>query len=967
MRIDKHDAKNLLNIFSGSAVQVEVQTGALIYNSDEEKRAAIFLVSGEIRIIDRFRTFGNQTLTKISAPAVLGFSNALEVPFLEEARAITDCSFLRLNLDDCGPANNYLKSIATTNISPCEWPFILKVFNRINLDAQIPKTLAECEQFHKLLKINEEEKKAQSNSPRKFIYLDAPSNGFEYGDLISQNSVELFFNESQFPRLLKIGISSPENTEYFLEPKEASSSNTFLSVKNIPLSSDLVKKDPPITDKSCYGFKYIPAKSRVESFESIFTTLCSYYNLPTRRDTIAKAAQLLDHDDIPWDKRLLPILENFGLSIRQIRVNIDSPLRVPTPSLWTDKNGYCNLIVYTEARHLTVINPISGIEIWSREDASLKFNSYPLITSIDIGLHTPQKRFGIHWLFPYIARYKIQLVEVFAASFLTQLFALATPLLFQQIIDRVISKGAGEALAPLVVLMLILVFLEITFSTLRTFQFVEVSNRIDIAIGSSIVSRMLRINTRFFDKRPVGELSSRLNELENIRRFLTGTALTVVLDAIFSLLYFAVMFFYSPLLTLVIICTLPPLLLVTLGITPVTQRLIRARAEATSRTQSLLVEILSGIQTIKLQNAELTARRKWEDRHLNSINKGFKAILANTSSSNALQLINKISSIIIIGLGASLVLKNQLTLGELIAFRIISGYVTQPMMRLASTWQSFQEMSLSLERVGDVVNQSLETAENEDGNISMPDVKGNICFDSVSFSYSSTTVPVLSSINLSISQGEFVGFVGQSGCGKSTLLKMVPRLYRPTAGRIMIDSLDISKVELYSLRSQLGFVPQDCMLFEGTIFSNISLNDPQISSERVIRVAKLACAHDFIMSLPYGYNTPVGEKGAGLSGGQRQRIALARMLLEEPSLVILDEATSALDVDTERQVVANLREHFKNTTLLMITHRLSTLIDADKIAVLHSGRIDAIGNHADLIKQKGRYYALYQSQFGEPS
>ena len=197
------------------------------------------------------------------------------------------------------------------------------------------------------------------------------------------------------------------------------------------------------------------------------------------------------------------------------------------------------------------------------------------------------------------------------------------------------------------------------------------SNRIDIGIGSAIVSRMLRINTRFFDKRPVGELSSRLNELETIRRFLTGTALTVVLDAIFSLLYFAVMFFYSPLLTLVIICTLPPLLLVTLGITPITQRLIRARAEATSRTQSLLVEILSGIQTIKLQNAELTARKKWEDRHLNSINQGFKAILANTSSSNALQLINKISSILIIGLGASLVLQNKLTLGELLHFALL--------------------------------------------------------------------------------------------------------------------------------------------------------------------------------------------------------------------------------------------------------------------------------------------------------
>ena len=330
----------------------------------------------------------------------------------------------------------------------------------------------------------------------------------------------------------------------------------------------------------------------------------------------------------------------------------------------------------------------------------------------------------------------MQLIEVFSASFLNQLFALATPLLFQQIIDRVISKGAFDALGPLVILMLIFVALETIFSSLRTFQFVEVSNRIDIGVGSAIVSRLLRLNARFFDRRPVGELASRLGELENIRRFLTGTALTVVLDAFFALLYFAVMFFYSPLLTMVILLTLPLLFGVTLGVTPITQRLIRARAEAASRTQSLLVEILGGIQTVKLQNAELTARRQWEDRHLNSINQGFKAVLANTTSSNALQLINKISSILVIGIGAWLVLRNELTLGQLIAFRIISSYVTQPVLRLASSWQSFQELFLSLERVGDVVNQPLEIGEAEEANVVMPTLVGKISASELSSSYS---------------------------------------------------------------------------------------------------------------------------------------------------------------------------------------------------------------------------------------
>ncbi len=476
---------------------------------------------------------------------------------------------------------------------------------------------------------------------------------------------------------------------------------------------------------------------------------------------------------------------------------------------------------------------------------------------------------------------------------------------------------------------------------------------------------MLRLNARFFDSRPVGELSSRLNELQNIRSFLTGTALTVVLDAIFSALYFSVMIFYTPLLTFIVLISIPLLFLVTVGVTPITQRLIRLRAEAQARTNALLVEILGGIHTIKLQNAEFSARRQWEDRHLGSINQGFKAILANTSSQNAGQLINKLTNISVIGVGAWLVIKNEITLGELIAFRIISGMVTTPMLRLTGSWQQFQEMQLSLQRVGDIVNQPLEVLENEDKNIDMPEISGNILAKDLSFSYSSSSQPVLNSLNLEIKKGSFVGLVGQSGCGKSSFLKMIPRLYRPTSGKLIIDNFDVTKVDLYSLRNQIGFVPQDCMLFEGTVFSNIALGNPESSAENVINASKAACAHDFIMNLPYGYGTPIGEKGAGLSGGQRQRVALARMLLENPNLVVLDEATSALDVDTEKQVVRNLRNEFKGRTLVMITHRLSSIKDADQIIVMHEGKIDSIGKHVDLMEEKGRYYALYQTQFNE--
>ena len=946
-----------------SVEMIEAEPGSLIYSSKHQLGQLILIEAGEVRLIDTSRTFGSYTLIKIEAPAMFGISQLITVPFIEEIRASTFCKCYLIDLNELSEQQYLLVSnILRQQVNPHEIPLIYEegqnTLTTLSNYNEAKRGLCFFAQNDKLL------------DGEFLVYLDNEIDGFTFGQRITEEICTTFFKSKEWPRLIRIK-NDPLETSYTqplqnVKPSVSTKEQTEerVDLESIPITPELI---PERATKDYKGFRLVRGTNRREVFASCIGMLVQHFELPTRRDTINRAADLLDKDDINWNNRLLSLLDNLGLAVRIVRCKVENPLRMPTPCLWIDPNGMCSIIAGTSAKELILLNPLKGIERLEASQASERLAQAPEVISVEIGLHTPRKRFNLSWLMPYVKRYRLQLIEVFAASFLNQLFALATPLLFQQIIDRVISKGAFDALTPLVILMLTFVILETIFSSLRTFQFVEVSNRIDIGVGSSIVSRMLRINARFFDKRPVGELSSRLGELQNIRRFLTGTALTAVLDAIFSIMYFLVMFFYSPLLTLTVLLTVPLLFLVTVGITPITQRLIRRRAEATSRTQSLLVEILSGIQTIKLQNAELSARRQWEDRHLDSINQGFKAVLANTSSSNALQLINKVSSILIIGIGSWLVLRNELTLGELIAFRIISGYVTQPMLRLASTWQSFQEMSLSLERVGDIVNQPLEISENEEGNIVMPAIKGEITADSVSFSYSSTAAPVLSSVSLNIKAGTFVGIVGQSGCGKSSFLKMIPRLYLPSKGRILIDQYDISKVELYAFRKQIGYVPQDCMLFEGTVFSNIALGDPQAESAKVVKVATIACAHEFIMELPYGYSTPIGEKGAGLSGGQRQRISLARMLLENPNMVVLDEATSALDVDTERQVVTNLREYLSNKTLLMITHRLSTLVDADQIIVMHTGRVDSVGRHVDLMNEKGRYYALYQSQFGEPA
>ena len=963
-------------VLQGQIVETEkVDAGGIIYSSARMNNQLVILTKGKARIIDKDKTFLSQTVSQVYDPHIFGLSQLLQRPYQENVRAVSNSEIITVDIKDLDvDARLYLYEYASRFLDEAEWPYLYRL-----LKQKFPQnisTIKQSKDFAKnchVIRSKSEFDDFFSHKDSKLIpiiYVGQAISGFTYGQIITWEICKIYFTEESWPRLLVYNKSLDKTNNKTIVPDkvlfEIEEQENKEDLDKVYNKEKVLPYKEKIKDDICQdGFTLQRSTNKRDSYYACLKMINDYFNLPPKNDTLQRAADFLNSRNESWMDDTSRILDKFGLAVREITVDIRRPLNIPIPSIWFDFEGNCQLISAKSNQSISIIDPISGRQNISQDQAYEKFSGNPNILHIDEGLHTPTKRFDIFWLLPFVKKYRSQLIEVFGASFLNQIFALATPLLFQQIIDRVISKGASDALTPLAILMLSCALLEVTFSTLRTFQFVEISNRIDIGVGSSIVSRLLRLNARFFDSRPVGELSSRMNELTTIRNFLTGTALTVILDAIFSLLYFAVMMYYSLLLTVIVFLTIPPLLLVTVGITPITQKLIRRRAEAASRTQSLLVEILGGIQTIKLQNAEVSSRRKWEDRHLQTINHGFRAVLANTGSSNALQLINKISNIIVIGVGASLVVRNELTLGELIAFRIIAGYVTQPMIRLASSWQNFQEMSLSLERIGDIVNQKLEVEKNEESNIPMPDVKGKISLENISYQYSSTADPILSGLSLEISQGSFTGFVGQSGCGKSTLLKLIPRLYRPNSGKICIDDYDIGKIDLYSLRDQIGFVPQDCMLFEGTILSNISLDNPNVSSKNVVEMSKLACAHEFIMGLPYGYSTPIGEKGSGLSGGQRQRIALARMLLQDPKLVILDEATSALDVDTEKQVVENLRNHFTNKTLLMITHRLSSLTGADQIVVMHSGRIDAIGNHDELIKQRGRYYALYQSQFGE--
>ena len=710
------------------------------------------------------------------------------------------------------------------------------------------------------------------------------------------------------------------------------------------------------------NYPFVSGRGAVDATLACFQMLSKHWGLPFRRDTVRR---VIVHQQSQNGKLSLQhcgaVADMMGLNAQLVNVPAIAVSRLPTPAMLSWQDSFAILYESSE-RELVLAVPESGLlrikpsrflEAWSENGQVLLLKPTK---------ETPKQRFGLSWFIPSLFRYRKVLTEVLIASFFVQLFGLANPLMIQVIIDKVIVQNSINTLHILGVLLVGVAIFEAILTSLRTYLFVDTTNRIDMALGSEIIDHLLRLPLRYFERRPVGELATRVNELENIRQFLTGTALTVVLDAVFSIIYIVVMFIYSWLLTLVTLAVIPLFVLLTVVFSPIVRRQLRTKAERQAETQSYLVEVLSGISTVKAQNIELRSRWQWQERYARYVSDGFKNVLTSTAVGSTSNFLNKLSALLVLWVGAYLVLDGKLTLGQLIAFRIISGYVTGPLLRLAQIWQNFQSTALSLERLSDIVDTPQESDEQDRGNIALPTIQGAVKYENVSFRFAASGALQLSNISLDIPVGTFVGVVGQSGSGKSTLMKLLARLYELDAGRIVIDDYDISKVELYSLRRQIGIVPQDSLLFDGTVQENIALTNPDASSEEIIEAAKIAAAHEFIMSLPMGYNTRVGERGSALSGGQRQRIAIARTVLQSPRLLILDEATSALDYDTERQVSLNLAQAYQGRTVFFITHRLSTIRNADIILMMDKGTIVEQGTHEELITQKGRYYCLYRQQ-----
>jgi len=598
-----------------------------------------------------------------------------------------------------------------------------------------------------------------------------------------------------------------------------------------------------------------------------------------------------------------------------------------------------------------------------RADFEAAWNGSVVLMARRASLADLARRFDITWFLQAMHKYRRLLAEVLVASFFLQLFALVTPLFFQVVTDKVLTHRGFTTLDVLVIGLITVSIFETVLGALRTYVFSHTTNRIDVELGARLFRHLIALPIGYFESRRAGDSVARVRELENIRNFLTSSALTLVIDLAFTFVFLAVMFYYSPQLAWIVVGSFPFYVALSAGVTPIFRQRLERKFDRGAENQAFLVESVSAIQTLKAMAIEPQMQRRWEEQLAGYVGSSFDVLSLGNWTSQCVQLISKIVTALTLYFGAHLVIQGQLTVGELIAFNMLAGRVAQPVLRLAQLWQDFHQARVSIARLGDILNTTPEPTFDA-SRAALPAIRGDVTFDHIDFRYRIDAPLALHDVSLKVKAGQVIGIVGPSGSGKSTLTKLLQRLYVPEAGRVLIDGIDLTVADVAWLRRQVGSVLQENVLFNRSIRDNIALAEPGMPMERVIAAAQLAGAHEFILGLPDGYNTVVGERGASLSGGQRQRIAIARALVTNPKILIFDEATSALDYESESIIQRNMRRISAGRTVFIIAHRLSAVRHADRIITIEGGRLVEDGTHDELIKQAGRYATLHQMQAG---
>jgi subfamily B ATP-binding cassette protein HlyB/CyaB len=704
-----------------------------------------------------------------------------------------------------------------------------------------------------------------------------------------------------------------------------------------------------------------PPDLAVDSGLGSLCLVARYLGVPADSEELARrhglgAGQLTAED-------MIRVARLLGLKARCVGTGWSRLSRTPLPAIAALKDGgWVVLARFVDDKALVQYPGEAAPRLVDRYVFEAEWDGSLILLGRRANASGVARTFGLGWFVAAVNRYRRALGEVLVASFFLQLLGLASPLFFQVVVDKVLVHRGLSTLDMLMVGLGIVSVFEVTLGALRTYVFSHTTNRIDVELGARVFDHLLALPIGYFANRRVGDTVARVRELETIRDFITGSALTLTIDLFFAIVFLGVMFLYSSTLTCVVIGTLPIYVMISLFVTPIFRRRLDEKFARGAENQAFLVESVSGAETLKAMAVEPRMQSRWEEQLAAYVRASFRTQALGNIASQSVQFVNKATIVLTLYLGARIVIEGGMTVGELVAFNMLSARVAAPVLRIAQLWQDFQQTRVSVERLGDILNTPRELAQRSAA--SLPPMKGAIRFEHVTFRYRLDGQTVMSDVSLEVPAGQVVGIVGPSGSGKSTLAKLAQRLYTPEGGRVLVDGIDLAMVDTAWLRRQLGVVLQESVLFNRTVRENIALIDPGLPMERVIHAAELAGAHEFILELPHGYDTLIGERGASLSGGQRQRIAIARALIGDPRILIFDEATSALDYESERIVQENMRRISAGRTVLIIAHRLSTIRRADRIITIDRGRVVEDGTHEELIRRGGRYAQLHRLQAG---
>ena len=663
----------------------------------------------------------------------------------------------------------------------------------------------------------------------------------------------------------------------------------------------------------------------------------------------------------PTEAMLPRVLKTLGLRGEVWQGTIENVAELQTPAIVKLSGNPCALVMQVGKTEVMLLDPAER-----RSFSMSHTNFFEFWDGWAVQVHEPyrwrsfKREFHLQWFGPVFSRFRFVLSEVLLLAFLLQCFGVITPLFTQVIVDKVLPNRGMATLDILIGIILISYLFQSFIGFLRTYIFAHTTNKLDTIFGIRIFRKVCSLPLRYFETRRIGDTVTRVRELEHVREFLTGSTITLFLDTLFSVVFFAVMAYYSLFLCGVALLATPVFVGVAIYFGPRIQDQLRRKFQAYRENYTFLVESLTGIQTVKSLALEPQFNQRWEETTGRYVQLSFESGNLSNVFGSINRLISLLFNLMILWVGANLVIGGELTIGGLIAFNMLAGQAIGSVTQVAGLWQSFQQARLSMAMLGDILHSPSEIAPASP--VAVSDRAIHISLDEVRFRYLAKTPPILDGVSLEIISGQKIGIVGRSGSGKSTLAKLMQCLYKAESGTIRFCGEDVTAVNPAWLRRQIGVVLQDSFLFSGTLRDNIAIAKPGAPMEEVLQAARLAGAHEFIVDLPDGYDTIVNEGGNSLSGGQKQRIAIARALMLNPPVLIFDEATSYLDYESERLVMQNLDQISKGRTVVMIAHRLSTIKRCDQIIVMDKGQVVERGTHEDLMGRQGLYHWLYMQQ-----